>query len=73
MEQTQNHRLTPAEILLVFVLVVAFATTAWAEVTPTRNSPKPTQLSYTQAVALAAQLAHRPIAAPCEPGPGQLA
>jgi len=55
MEQTQNHRLTPAEILLVFVLVVAFATTAWAEVTPTRNSPKPTQLSFAQAVALAAQ------------------
>jgi Transglycosylase-like domain len=55
MDHTQKHRLTRAEILLVFVLVVAFATTAWAEVTPIRNSPKLTQLSLTQAVALAAQ------------------
>jgi hypothetical protein len=54
MEYTPKRRHSPAKIVAIFVLVVAFASTAWAEVLPSRNSSKTTQLSYTQAVALTA-------------------
>jgi hypothetical protein len=55
MEQTPHRRLSQAEILVVSVLLVAIASTAWAEVIPTGNSAKSAQLSFTQAVALAAE------------------
>jgi hypothetical protein len=55
MEHTPHRRLSQAEVIVVSVLLVAIASTAWAEVIPTGNSAKPAQLSFTQAVALAAE------------------
>jgi len=54
MDYTPQGRFSPAKIVMIFLLVVAFASTAWAEVLPSKNSSKTTQLSYTQAVALTA-------------------
>ena len=54
MEHTSHRRINRVEIAVVFILVVAFASTAWAEVTPLRDSVKQAQLSYTEAVALSA-------------------
>jgi hypothetical protein len=54
MDHTPSSRFSPAKIVLIFLMVVLFASTAWAEVLPVRNSPKSTQLSFTQAVALTA-------------------
>lgn len=54
MEPTPHRRFSQAEIVVVFVLLVAFASTAWAEVTPLGDSAKSAQLSYTEAVALSA-------------------
>ena len=55
MKLIPNRRLRKAELIVVFVLMVAFASTAWAEVSPLGNSAKSAQLSFTQAVALAAE------------------
>jgi hypothetical protein len=55
MEQTPQRRFSQVEIIVVFVLMVAFASTAWAEVIPSGNSAKTAQLSFTQASALAAE------------------
>jgi resuscitation-promoting factor RpfE len=55
MEHTPHHRFTQAEIVMVFVLMVAFASTAWAEVSPVGNSSLNGQLSFNQAAALAAE------------------
>lgn len=54
MEPTQHRRFSQVEIVVVFVLLVAFASTAWAEVTPLGDSANQAQLSYTDAVALSA-------------------
>ena len=54
MDHIPSGRFSPAKIVMIFLMVVLFASTAWAEVVPLRNSAKPTQLSFTQAVALTA-------------------
>jgi hypothetical protein len=55
MEHTPHRRFTQTEIVMVFALMVAFGSTAWAEVVPSGNSALNAQLSFNQAAALAAE------------------
>ncbi|MFN2590909.1 MAG: transglycosylase family protein [Actinomycetota bacterium] len=55
MAHSPHRRLSQAEGLVVLVLLVAFASAAWAEVIPPGNSARSAQLSFTQAVALSAE------------------